>query len=127
LLSNLGAYSQVLAAHSAVTWWEYADGAGLDVKEKRIRRQRFFTFLAMAYEAATGFGAGLTWKGSGETLEFSGEFFKMAKICHDSLLPTPLQAASNKALGKIIDRALKRRTLDEAPRKPAGRRRTTGL
>ncbi|MGA3304354.1 MAG: hypothetical protein ABSC72_13880 [Methylovirgula sp.] len=115
------AYAQILCARTAVKYWEHADGIGLDIGEKRIRRQRFFTFVAQAYEMSAGYRAGVAWdRAAGGP---GGEFFSMAKICHEILLPRELRADNDSALGKLIDRALDRRTSDHQPRKPPGRKR----
>jgi hypothetical protein len=122
-LAGSNAYSFILGAHTAVMFWEHANACGLRAKEKRIRRQRFFTFIGQAHEIVTGLRAGLTWNRTEGCLQFAGEFFAMAKICHDSLLPPELRAGNDVALGKLVHLALKRRTSDTRPRKSAGRKR----
>jgi hypothetical protein len=129
LTANVDAYAFVMGAHTATRWWYHADVSGVDTKEKRIRAQRFFAFVIQAYETATGWRAGVTWDRTSGVLQCRGEFFALAKICHDVLLPSELAVSSNVALGKVLNRALKRRTIDGRPKKPAGRkpRLKTGL
>jgi hypothetical protein len=116
----LDARAQLMAAATAVRFWRWADAQARKPSEARIRTRRFFTFVVMAYEIATGWRAGVTWNEPAGA--FEGQFFEMAKICSLAMLPEKLRPESNIALGLVLKRAGKRRTADQARRKSSGRR-----
>ncbi len=130
------AYACLRGAWSAVRFWADADKSGFDPGEKRIRRQRFFTFVAMAYELCTGERASLTWNPKWDpgwgpwdpewnpeaAARVQGNFFKMALVC-SMMLPPALHPKTDAALGMTLDRALNRRTVDRMPRKRRRRRK----
>jgi hypothetical protein len=120
----LDARAQLMCAQSAVKFWTSADANNHEPGEKRIRTQRFFTFAIMAYEWSNPRRrrAGVTWNAHAE--RFEGEFYEFAKICSAALLPEKLRPKSDIALGRVIDRAGKRRTADFPPRRSRGRRPT---
>ena len=118
---DAGAVVQLMGALTAVRFWAWAEREGRDPREVRIRRQRFFSFVVMAYESSTGTRAGLGWDRTDGYHKFGGKFFAMAQICSE-MLPYELRPNGNSALGKVLDRALKRRTEDNTPRKSRGAR-----
>jgi hypothetical protein len=123
---GLESQSYLICAATAVEMWTHIDRDHPAAAERRTRRQRFFTFIARAYELASGFRAGLTWSGNDRSSEaaVTGQFFEFAKICHDRLLPVGLQAENTIALAKLIERALKRpRSHPILPKKKRGRPR----
>jgi hypothetical protein len=116
----LDAHAQLIAAATAVKSWQLPEAPGRNWGERRIRTQRFFTFVIMAYELATGWRASVTWNEHAGA--FGGQFFEMAKICSLAMLPEKLRPESNIALGLVLKRAGKRRTVDRMRRKSSGRR-----
>ena len=112
---------QLMGACTAVRFWAWAEREGRNPREIRIRRQRFFTFVVKAYESSRGTRAGLSWDPTDGSLVFAGKFFAMAQICSE-MLPDELRPNGNNALGKVLDRALRRRTEDKTPRKFQGAR-----
>jgi hypothetical protein len=115
----IDARAQLIGAATAVKFWAWADAHDRNPGERRTRTQRFFAFVLMAYELSTGKRAGVTWNHYAET--FDGEFLEFAGICA-TILPAELQPTGCLGLGKVLLRALKRRTADNAPQKRRGRR-----
>jgi hypothetical protein len=115
----LDARAQLMGAATAVKFWTWADTRSRKPGETRIRTQRFFTFVIMAYEISKRERAGVTWDPVDGT--FEGPFYEFAKIC-GALLPDKLRPKGNVALGRVLARAGKRRTADQALGKPRGPR-----
>lgn len=123
--SYIRALPYLQAARRSVLCWREADAIHFQLEDVRLRRQRFFILICQAFESSTGRRAGITWNKSAknEVDLIAGEFFSFAKVCHDQMLPLAMQAPSNIAFAKLLERMLKRRTADPLPKNRPGRPR----
>lgn len=105
----LDARAQLIGAATAVKFWAWADTRVRKPGETRIRTQRFFTFILIAFEISTGRRAGVSQDRINDTV--GGDFFEMAKIC-STILPKRLRPRNDVALADCLVRASRRRTFD---------------
>jgi hypothetical protein len=118
------AYGRLRAAVTRLVWWHRCDIRRINLPQRRRRRVRFFQLVALAYEQATGYRAGLTWNSYRSV--YGGDFFEMAKLCNQLILAVDanLHVASDSRLGKVIARALKGHALESKRDRNLRRRRS---
>jgi hypothetical protein len=111
------AYAFICGAYRSLLLWRMADAAWLSLPEKNLRRRRFIIFLVGAYEAAARRPACRASKiidersASDENLyRIDGPFFRYAKTVIAVFGFSDFIPQTDKALSRLIDEALKRRT-----------------
>jgi hypothetical protein len=108
--------AHVIAARTAAKWLAYVEANSLRPipgrEGARLGLQRFFSFAVVVFEGMSGQRAALTWRRDARAVAagkaFSGRFFEVADLFQNVLLDEKFRL-SNAALGKVLDRLLKRR------------------